>query len=62
MFTRLKGVEIAVLSATISSAQHAFLLNTAFSVTINTGQNVPEQCQADLISIRVHLAKNPGHI
>lgn len=48
MFTRIKGVEIAVLSVTISSAQRAFLLNTAFSVTANTAQRVPEQCQADL--------------
>lgn len=62
MFTRIKGVEIAVLSVTISPAQRAFLLNTAFSVTANTAQNVPEQYQADLTSIRVHLVKNPSHI
>lgn len=62
MFPRLKDVEVAVLSVTMSFAQHAFLLNTAFSVTANTAQNVPDQCQADLIPIRVHLVKNPSHI
>lgn len=61
-FTRLKCVEIAVLSVTIWSAQHALLLKTAFSVTANTAQNIPEQCQASLISTRVHQVKNPSYI
>lgn len=47
LFNRLKGVGIAAASVTISSAQYAFLLNTAFSVIANIAQNVPEQCQAD---------------
>lgn len=46
MFTQLKGVEIAVLSMAISSAQQAFLLISAFSVTVNTAQNIPDVISA----------------